>query len=933
MNAPEITDSWAVTKQITGGSAGAVIQKTGAGTISLNPATGSTFVGSVNVSGGKLYVGNANFTGAPAVTVAAGATFGGSGTAGNITVGDGGTLEGNPTGSAALTAGDVIIGSTPTTSTTLKGTLSAGSPALTVNNLTINGGSQKLEILASGAGLVNGTTYDLVVSNNAITAPNAPSVLAALKSTARSHTPIIDATGKKIQMYYDANATIYWTGAASGAWGTAGANWKLSGNNSNTLFLANDAVFFHDNPARDTVDIANADVTPTATTFDNTTATEYTIESSGMFGITTGSITKNNNGTVILTNSNLTNGPVALNGGNVVLWYEDSLGTGSIAFNGGQLTYDGPDAAWTRNFNVGAGGARVAVTGNAGTLSQTGSLSGIGSFTKTGPGILALGGDNSAWTNGFTISQGKLQMAPSASNAFGSGPIILGDADSGEEVVELSFQGLSVNTNIGPITVTNHGAGTAIYATLNPVGANSNPTIPTLTLEKQVILRSGESAPGGRGCDLSFGTITGVGAGAGNDSIVVEGMGATVRTSVPDAGAGNNFTGNIRVASGTWQMQNRTYLDYSPENSNLIVPDTSSVTVDAGASWAVTHTLNETIDALNGGGTVRNGYSTQVSTVTLGAGNGNGDFSGVIQGGSGGLGLHKLGTGTQILSGSNTYGGGTMIESGALVINNTEGSATGTGAVNVQAGARLAGTGISSGETTVAVGATVAPGGNSAGTLTLGSAIISGAYPCQIDGASGDRLTITGALTVDPFTTITITTLAAPTEPSYTILSYGSLVGTLPTITPPSGYTVDTSTPGVVRIVNGTGYDSWISGFASLTDPNDRLQGADPDHDGMSNVLEFVTNGDPTNSNIANRPTMVTSGSNIVFTFTRRDDAESLNPTVVFDADLAGAWTTAQDGVNATIVVTENDANPDTVQVTIPKGGNPSLFAKLQVAP
>jgi hypothetical protein len=53
---------------------------------------------------------------------------------------------------------------------------------------------------------------------------------------------------------------------------------------------------------------------------------------------------------------------------------------------------------------------------------------------------------------------------------------------------------------------------------------------------------------------------------------------------------------------------------------------------------------------------------------------------------------------------------------------------------------------------------------------------------------------------------------------------------------------------------------------------------------------------------------------------------------VEFDTDLADIWTTAVHGTNCTIVVTENGANPDTVVVTIPKGSNPKLFARLKVA-
>ena len=149
----------------------------------------------------------------------------------------------------------------------------------------------------------------------------------------------------------------------------------------------------------------------------------------------------------------------------------------------------------------------------------------------------------------------------------------------------------------------------------------------------------------------------------------------------------------------------------------------------------------------------------------------------------------------------------------------------------------------------------------------------------------------------------------------------------------PSGYSLDTSTTGQVKLVSNNPFDSWINGFASLTNPADKTATADPDYDGLANVVEFVLNGNPANGAITNLPTLTASGSNLVFTYTRRDDSESLNPVVEFDADLSGVWTTAVDGSNCTIVVTENDANPDTVTVTIPKQANAKLFARLKVNP
>lgn len=106
-------------------------------------------------------------------------------------------------------------------------------------------------------------------------------------------------------------------------------------------------------------------------------------------------------------------------------------------------------------------------------------------------------------------------------------------------------------------------------------------------------------------------------------------------------------------------------------------------------------------------------------------GSSNGAISGIISDNSanpsGKINITKEGAGTWTLSGASTYTGTTVINGGTLRANNTSGSGTGSGAVTVNNGGTLGGTGFittANSDVTVTAGGSLAPGVG-AGTLTL----------------------------------------------------------------------------------------------------------------------------------------------------------------------------------------------------------------------
>lgn len=109
------------------------------------------------------------------------------------------------------------------------------------------------------------------------------------------------------------------------------------------------------------------------------------------------------------------------------------------------------------------------------------------------------------------------------------------------------------------------------------------------------------------------------------------------------------------------------------------------------------------------------------ATTTFATTSGDVAVGGVVSGVTN-AGINKTGTNQLILSGANTYTGTTTITAGTLLANNTTGSATGSGAINVGVNGVLGGTGIiiPTGTNNISVSGLIAPGeGTTPGTLTF----------------------------------------------------------------------------------------------------------------------------------------------------------------------------------------------------------------------
>lgn len=181
--------------------------------------------------------------------------------------------------------------------------------------------------------------------------------------------------------------------------------------------------------------------------------------------------------------------------------------------------------------------------------------------------------------------------------------------------------------------------------------------------------------------------------------------------------------------------------------------------------------------------------------------------------------LSQSGSGTLTLTGASTYTGGTTVAAGTLRVTNTAGSATGSGAVQVNSGATLAGGGIIAGAVHIASGGILSPG-NSPGTLTTGAlSLDSGAilnYELGQAGAPGgalnDLIDVKGNLALNGTLNVTESAGGNFGPGLYRLMKYsgtltgnGLSIGTSPAKAAAADLYVQSSVAGEVNLINSTG--------------------------------------------------------------------------------------------------------------------------------
>jgi autotransporter-associated beta strand protein len=451
----------------------------------------------------------------------------------------------------------------------------------------------------------------------------------------------------------------------------------------------------------------------------------------------TGDITNQNNGLLTLTGGNMTGVGTLTNSGsaivNVGAGY--NLGVGTFNVYGGSVTGTGTITAST------------AINLSGGSIGAT--LAGASALTKAGAGTAILTGANT-YTGGTTINAGTLQLGISGSTGAIQGNVTV-SAGSTFNLVDANTGGITSiwnsgttdfrnGTSAGSATVTTDTGGTTAFHDSSSSGS------------ARFIANAGGAF------DISDLTAAGMTAGS------IE-------------GAGNYFLGAKQLTIGG-------------NNASTTV---SGVIADGGASGGAGGSLVKTGTGtltLTGNNSYTGGTTITAGTLQIGNGGTTGSLAGnVVDDGvltinrsdtltlpgdiSGSGSLQQVGSGTTILTGNNSFTGGTTIAAGTLQIGNggTTGSLTGnvvndsvlafnrsnavTLSVNISGNGSvqqigsgttiLTGTNTYSGNTTVSGGRLQFGDGSAGGSNNLGGTVnvTSGTLAIQTPGTLNVAQTVT----------------------------------------------------------------------------------------------------------------------------------------------------------------------------------------------
>ncbi len=298
--------------------------------------------------------------------------------------------------------------------------------------------------------------------------------------------------------------------------------------------------------------------------------------------------------------------------------------------------------------------------------------------------------------------------------------------------------------------------------------------------------------------------------------------------------------------------------------------------------------------------------------------------------------VKSSGTGTLILTNTNTYTGATTVNAGTLLVN---GSITAS-ATTVASGATLGGTG-TVGSVTINSGGTLAPGA-SVGTFTTAATTLNGTLAIEIaSAASADRLNASGAVTLGGALTVTAPA-GLPAGTAFTILNKTSAgaIGGIFTGKPQDSVFTAGGNSWVVSYTGGDGNDITLTVatalqlwrytyFNTAAGTGNAADTFDANSDGELNLMEFATAQNPTAAT-STVPTLIRNGANLEFTYTR--SLAAMNDGVTFTIEWRdelpiGTWS----GAGVTEQILTNNGTVQTVKASVAAGAGNTRYLHLKV--
>jgi autotransporter-associated beta strand protein len=335
---------------------------------------------------------------------------------------------------------------------------------------------------------------------------------------------------------------------------------------------------------------------------------------------------------------------------------------------------------------TGAGSKTLTLTGtNTGANTISGvivdnSATNITSLAKTGTGTWVLAAANT-YTGTTTVSGGVLHL-PSAGTPGAATTRNVTVNSGGTLSLENMDQSLLVtrvvNTSAGVIAL---GANSSAALDFSASGANltaaSLGASGDFTFNGSLTPNGTTYRLGGGGGNLTFDAPL-----SGANALVVNVNGGSAAGIVTLTQA-NTYTLTTTVTAGTLRIKN-----------GGAIPDgggTGDLAIAAGGTLQFASNHDETVNNIGGAGTIDTAAGLVTAPVTLTFGTAaNATFSGTIKNTGAALNLVKNGTGTQVLSGANTYTGTTTVSAGVLQFNSPGSLGATTAAMTINSGAAAA---------------------------------------------------------------------------------------------------------------------------------------------------------------------------------------------------------------------------------------------------